>query len=75
MMADEGGFDFYSIFTMIIWGVKFSVHKIFTIYFLDAKAVLGNTTLKFFIQPELARAVWKTKGLYFLVRHEHPVSK
>ena len=24
---------------------------------------------------ELARAVWKTKGLYFLVRHEHPVSK
>ena len=30
---------------------------------------------KVFIQPELARAVWKTKGLYFLVRHEHPVSK
>ena len=25
--------------------------------------------------PGFARAVWKTKGLHFLVRYEHPVSK
>ena len=38
---------------------------IFTIYSLGARAVPGNTSPRFFIQPELARAVWKTKGLYF----------
>ena len=42
---------------------------------MDARAVPGNTSPRFFIQPELARASWKTKGLYFLVRHEHLVSK
>ena len=48
---------------------------IITIFLLGARAVPGNTGPRFFMQPELARAVWKTKGLYFLVRHEHPVSK
>ena len=36
---------------------------------------LLNTSPRFFIQPALAMAVWKSKGLYFLVRQEHPVSK
>ena len=36
---------------------------------------IGNTSPRFFIQPELAKAVWKTKGLYLMVQHEHPVSK
>ena len=35
----------------------------------------GNTSPMFLIQPELARAVRKAKGLYFLVRPSHPVSK
>ena len=49
--------------------------SIVTIYSLDSRAVLGNTSLRFPIQPELASSMWKTKGLYFLVRHEQPVSK
>ena len=44
-------------------------------YLLFVTAVLRITRPRFFIQPKLARAVWKSKGLYFLVRHEHPVSK
>ena len=40
-----------------------------------SQAIIGNTDPMFFIQPELARAVWKTKRLYFQVRHQHTVSK
>ena len=45
------------------------------IYQLGAGTVPGNTSLRFFIQPKLARAVWRNKGLYFQARHEHSVSK
>ena len=47
---------------------------IITVYQLDARAILGNTSQKFFIQPELARSVWRKKGLYLLVWYEQLVT-
>ena len=41
--------------------------KIFYLLFtkLGARAVPGNTSPSFLIQPELARVVWKNQGLIF----------
>ena len=39
------------------------------------RSVLGNTKPDLLVQPELARAVHKSKGFVFLVRTKQPVSK
>ena len=52
-----------------VFGVYIDLKKAFDIYYL-LTGCKGRTR-----KYKLARAVWKTKGLYFLARYEHPVSK
>ena len=50
------------------YAMHISIYIIITIHELGARAVPGNTSPRFFIQPELARAVWKpTACIIFLL--------